>query len=62
MFSVSSALRNSKTVFPALSTLRLYNTSLLAAKKSLGEFLVELRGSMVIEQEMARRRHSDFKW
>jgi hypothetical protein len=29
------------------------------AKKSSGEFLVEFRGSMVIEQEMARRLHSD---
>jgi hypothetical protein len=26
-----------------------------------GEFLVEFRGSMIIEQEMARRLHSDLK-
>jgi trehalose-6-phosphatase len=28
----------------------------------LREFLVEFRGSRVIEQEMARRLHSDLKW
>jgi hypothetical protein len=52
-----------KTVelFSALSVPRLYNTSALAAKKSPGEILVEVRGSRVIEQEMARRLQSDLK-
>jgi hypothetical protein len=54
VFSVRSALRNSRTVLSALSLLRLYNTSPLAAKKSPREFLFEFRGSMVIKQEMAR--------
>jgi hypothetical protein len=34
---------------------------LLAAKENPGEFLAEFRGSQVIEQEMARRLHSDLK-
>jgi hypothetical protein len=38
-------------VFYVLSILRLYNTSLLPAEKSPEEFLVEFRGSRVIEQE-----------
>jgi hypothetical protein len=45
-------------VFSALSVPRLYIASLLAAKKRV---LVEFRGSRVIEQEMARRLHSDLK-
>jgi hypothetical protein len=40
---------------------QLFNTSPLAAKKSPEEFLVEFQGSMVTEQEMARRLHSDLK-
>jgi hypothetical protein len=43
-------------VFSALSVPRLYNTSPFTAKKSPEEFLVEFRGSRVIEQEMAKRR------
>jgi hypothetical protein len=39
-------------MFSALSVSLLYNAS-------PGEFLAELRGSVVIEQEMARRLHSD---
>jgi hypothetical protein len=60
VFSVWSALRNSRTVFSTLSVPRLY-TSPLAAKKIPKEFLLEFWGSTVIEQEMARRLHSDFK-
>jgi hypothetical protein len=48
-------------VFSALSVPRLYNTSPLAVKKSPEEFLVDFRGSRVIEQEMARRLHSNLK-
>jgi hypothetical protein len=33
--------------------------NLTAVKKNPGEFLVECRGSKVIEQEMARGLHSD---
>jgi hypothetical protein len=57
VFSVCSALRNSITVFSALSVQRIYNTTTLEAKKSPGEFLVEFRGSRVIEQEMTRTLH-----
>jgi hypothetical protein len=39
LFSVWSALRNSSTVFSALSVPRLYNTSPLAAKESPGGFI-----------------------
>jgi hypothetical protein len=48
-------------VFSELSMLQLYNPSPLAAKKSPEEFLVEFQGSRVIEQEMARRLHSNLK-
>jgi hypothetical protein len=44
-------------VFSVLFVPRLYNTGPLEAKKSL----VEFRGSRAIEQEMARRLHSDLK-
>jgi hypothetical protein len=44
-------------VFSAFSVQQLYNASLLAAER----VLVEFRGSTVIEQEMARRLHSDLK-
>jgi hypothetical protein len=55
-------------VFSALFVPRIYNASPLAAKVSPREcrtverpreILVEFRGSRVIEQEMARRLHSD---
>jgi hypothetical protein len=49
-------------VFSALSLPRLCNKSLLAATKSPEGFLVEFRGSRVIEEEMARRFHSDLKY
>jgi hypothetical protein len=49
-------------VFSVLPMPRLYNARPLAAKKSPEEFLVEFRGSRVIEQEMARRLHSDLQW
>jgi hypothetical protein len=45
-------------VFSALSVPRLYNKSPLAAKESV---LVEFRGFMEIEQEIARSLHSDLK-
>jgi hypothetical protein len=61
VFSLLSALRNNRTVFSALPVPRLYNTSSLVARKSPGEFLVEFRGSTTIEQEMAKRLHSDLK-
>jgi hypothetical protein len=48
-------------LFSSLSMPRLHNTSPLAAKESPEEFLVELRGSIVIEQEMTRKLHSDLK-
>jgi hypothetical protein len=48
-------------VFSVLPVPLLYNTSPLAGKKSPEEFLVEFRGSRVIEQEMARRLQSDLK-
>jgi hypothetical protein len=44
VFSVSSALRNNRIVFSALSVPLLYNTSPLAAEESPGEFLDEFRG------------------
>jgi hypothetical protein len=58
---VCSALHNGRTLFSALSVPRLYNTSTLAAIKSAEEFLVEFRGSRVIEQEIGRRLHSALK-
>jgi hypothetical protein len=48
-------------MFSALSVPRLYNTRPLAAMKDPEEFLGEFRGSREIEQEMARRLHSDLK-
>jgi hypothetical protein len=48
-------------VFSALSVPRLYNTSPLVATSSPEEFLVKFRGSRVIEQETARKLHSDLK-
>jgi hypothetical protein len=45
-------------VFSALSVPQIYNANPLAAKKSP---LVEFRGSMLIEQEKARRLHSNLK-
>jgi hypothetical protein len=49
-------------MFSALSVLRLYNASSLAAKESFKfEFLVEFRVSRMIEKEMARRFHNDLK-
>jgi hypothetical protein len=47
--------------FSALSVPQLHNMSPLAGKKSPEEFLVEFRGSMVTEQEIARRLHCDLK-
>jgi hypothetical protein len=46
-------------VFSVLSVPQLYDTSPLADKEGL---LVECQGSRVIEQDVARRLHSDSKF
>jgi hypothetical protein len=56
VFYVVCDTQQSKCV-SALSVPRLYNMSPLAAKESFSEF----RGSREIENEMARRFHSDLK-